>query len=36
MVESPLAFRSLPLALTVLAPPVAAEPALSVDVVEEV
>lgn len=36
MVDGPLAFRSLPLALTVLAPPVAAEPALTVDVTEEV
>lgn len=35
MVDSPLAFRLLPLALTVLAPPVVAEPALSVDVAEE-
>jgi diacylglycerol kinase family enzyme len=36
MVASPLAFRSLPLALTVLAPPVAAEPSLTIDVIEEV
>lgn len=33
---APLAFRSLPLALTVLAPSVAAEPALTIDVTEEV
>lgn len=31
MLQGPLTFRSLPLALTVLAPPVAVEPALSAD-----
>lgn len=35
MVDSPIAFRSLPLALTVLAPPVAAESALTAYFAEE-